>query len=604
LSSFSAGILSLKAFPLLDLRSRLCSRGRVISGRRLRVSMGCGASTAKYAPARGKDAAAERSPLVKCFTRGSLIVENTTGWVLDFYDSQERVGKGGFGSVRRVTNKDTGRDRALKTLRKKRTKRKSVEEEIAVMKLLDHPHVIRIYEVFEDHLNYYLLMDFCHGGELLDFVTRQLDAGNNAETQAAIAMEQIFRGVVYMHNAHICHRDLKLENFLLLNKGDDLAQCVVKIADFGLAHRFQDGEIMTDAVGTPAYMAPQVFLGRYDKACDLWSCGVTIYLMLCGRRPFVGKSTRQTKAAVMEGAVVFRTEEWEGISAEATDMVNRLLAYDPTMRLSAEQALTHPWVHSGAAAVPQALLAGGQLKRMREFCQLNSLKQAALYIIASRLHDGEIQQLKDIFMSMDENGDGTVALSELKAGLVHLGKQGAHLEELMMGLDINGSECIDYTEFLAACLDEKHFREEGICWTAFRYFDKDGDGVISKEEIAQVLSDGGLQTVDMDAVNKVMNDVDANNDGFIDFDEFMRMMRGDSSRTRSIFSDSTRNSSKSSSGKENHSHAMVHKISANHIYQEPEVSHRVDRAAKHTSICQAEMHESWRHIDPKLASVR
>merc|ERR1719162_1725615 len=140
------------------------------------------------------------------------------------------------------------------------------KQEIAIMKMMDHPDIIKLFETFEDHRNIYLIMELCSGGELFD---RIIDAGHFTEVQAAVLMQQIFRAIYYMHENKVCHRDLKPENFLFASK-DPIEKCLLKIIDFGLSCVYTADQVLTTKAGTPYYLAPQVLAGKYDQLSDMW----------------------------------------------------------------------------------------------------------------------------------------------------------------------------------------------------------------------------------------------------------------------------------------------------------------------------------------------
>merc|ERR1719334_1449185 len=149
---------------------------------------------------------------------------------------------------------------------------------------MDHPNIIKLFETFEDHRNIYLVMELCSGGELFD---RIIATGHFSEKEAAVLMQQIIRAVYYMHENSICHRDLKPENFLFMTK-DPIESNYLKIIDFGLSCKFSPDKVMETKAGTPYYVAPQVLSGKYDHQSDIWSCGVIMYVLLCGYPPFFG----------------------------------------------------------------------------------------------------------------------------------------------------------------------------------------------------------------------------------------------------------------------------------------------------------------------------
>merc|ERR1719159_250133 len=243
--------------------------------------MGCGGSSAKGAegtnaakPAGGASAKAEAKsgsstskPIQKDGTasgglkHSNFIVDNG-GKITEFYDiDKKKLGEGSYGAVSKCTSKATGVTRAVKSISKAQMKNLDrFKQEIAIMKIMDHPNIIKLYESFEDHRNIYLIMELCTGGELFD---RIIDSGHFTEVQAAVVMQNMFRAIFYMHENHICHRDLKPENFLFTTK-ENIEKTHLKVIDFGLACKFTDGQVLTTKAGTPYYVAPQVLAGKYD----------------------------------------------------------------------------------------------------------------------------------------------------------------------------------------------------------------------------------------------------------------------------------------------------------------------------------------------------
>jgi serine/threonine protein kinase len=196
----------------------------------------------------------------------------------------------------------------------------------------------------------HLVTDLCEGGELFDRIVEMSAADNGAacfpEAEAAMILHQILEGIRYMHRHDVAHRDIKPENILFKDAdGGGSASSKVEIIDFGLSRKHRAGEQpMSSIVGTPYYIAPEVLRKRYTKSCDLWSVGIISYIMLCGYPPFNGDSAEQTHKAVLRGRYCFPAEEWRDASPEAMDFVHRLLQYEPRSRMTAEQALNHPWM--------------------------------------------------------------------------------------------------------------------------------------------------------------------------------------------------------------------------------------------------------------------
>merc|ERR1719220_2049993 len=287
------------------------------------------------------------------------------------------------------------------------------KQEIAIMKLMDHPNIIKLHESFEDHRNIYLVMELVAGGELFD---RIIEAGHFTEQQAAILMQQIIRAIYYMHESHVCHRDLKPENFLFVTK-DPIDKSLLKIIDFGLSCKFEPAQVLTTKAGTPYYVAPQVLAGKYDQLSDLWSVGVIMYVLLCGYPPFFGETDAEVLSKVRLGNFSFNQADWKNVSEDAKTLIRMLLKMNPRDRYTAEQALNHDWIKNKAPKAKNVALQENFVDNLRGFRSQNKLKKAALQIIAGQLDNSQIKALRETFMALDHNGDGLLTANELKEGL-------------------------------------------------------------------------------------------------------------------------------------------------------------------------------------------
>jgi len=454
-----------------------------------------------------------------------FIIDNKNWKIQDAYEfDKKKIGQGSYGSVCKAKNKATNQVRAVKTISKSRMKNlERFRLEIAIMKMMDHPGIIKLFETFEDARYIYLVMELCSGGELFD---RIIDAGHFTESDAAIVMQQMIRAIYYMHENKVCHRDVKPENFLFYTR-EPIAKNILKKIDFGLACKFEAGKDLTTKAGTPYYVAPQVLQGKYDQACDLWSAGVIMFVLLCGYPPFYGDTDAQVLQKVRRGEFTFVKEDWKSISVDAKDLITNLLKMDPTARFTAGQALTHPWVKDHAPQATHVNLQESFVDKLRNFRSANILKKAALHIIAGQLNEGQLQQLRAMFSSLDKDQNGCLTISEIREGLAKSGITDiADLQQIMEQIDSDGSGEIDYTEFLAATLDRKLYLQEDVCWSAFRVFDRNGDGKISHEELKLVLNDDGVQGVaGAETIAALLKEADSNGDGQIDFQEFMAVMK-------------------------------------------------------------------------------
>ncbi|CDI75549.1 CAM kinase, CDPK family, putative [Eimeria praecox] len=405
------------------------------------------------------------------FKREGFIL-SFVGPLTDSYDVEPRkLGQGTYGSVCRAVNKSTKTVRAVKTISKSKVRNvKRFKQEISIMKSLDHPNIIKLFETFEDHKNVYLVMELCRGGELFD---RIIEQGYFSEAYACSLMRCILAALFYLHRHGIVHRDLKPENFMFLDKGKDAP---FKIIDFGLATRFSNNSYMSTRAGTPFYVAPQVLQGKYTYKCDMWSAGVILYILLCGYPPFHGENDAEILARVKVGRYKFNEQDWKGVSNEAKDLVRKLMAFDPHQRLSAEQALNHPWIkHFSSAPNPAA---DAPFSRT----MLDHFREDVCWAA---------------FRVFDLDGNGRISAQDLAHVLLNTDVQSVFPSPASPGHENPAPHPPTPVD------DEAH--REG----------QKGTNDLSPQE----------KHHQMQQIKSIIREVDRNGDGEIDFDEFMDMMR-------------------------------------------------------------------------------
>ncbi|KAL8090134.1 hypothetical protein AgCh_039563 [Apium graveolens] len=343
------------------------------------------------------------------------ILGHATANIRDLYTLGRKLGQGQFGTTYLSTENSTGIEYACKSIAKRKLLSKEdvedVRREIQIMHhLAGHTNIVTIKGAYEDHLYVHIVMELCNGGELFD---RIIHRGHYSERNAAELTKIIVGVVEACHSLGVMHRDLKPENFLLVNKDDDFS---LKAIDFGLSVFFKPGQIFTDVVGSPYYVAPEVLLKHYGKESDVWTAGVILYILLSGVPPFWAETQQGIFDAVLKGHIDFESDPWPLISDSAKDLIRKMLCKRPSDRLTAPQVLSHPWICENGVA-PDRSLDPAVLSRLKNFSAMNKLKKMALRVIAESLSEEEIAGLKEMFKAMDTDNSGAITFDELKVGL-------------------------------------------------------------------------------------------------------------------------------------------------------------------------------------------
>ena len=456
------------------------------------------------------------------FARENFVGE-VEGKLLDKYDVLKQLGKGGYGKVYEVKNKKTGEIRACKHLSKLNVKDlDKFRREIEIMKKMDHPNIIQIYEVFESERSLYIIMEECKGGEIFDRIIEHIQNKQMySEKDAANIFQQVMSCIQYCHNKNICHRDLKPENILYLNPGSEKDN-LIKVIDFGLS---QACDRLKTKVGTAYYVSPEILNGNYTHLCDIWSAGVILYILLSGDPPFNGPNDSAIYQKVAQMKYTFPENKWKNVSNEAKDLISHMLVPEKE-RYTASQVLEHNWFKN-AKDVPLSDIEFNDKNLFMNFVKGSFIKKMGLMFIASRLDENEINNLKNVFSGFDTSKDGQISFEELKKGLMSMKSNKMNEEEIRESfdaIDVDQNGKIDYTEFIAATMDEANFYKHERLLEAFESFDKDGSGQISKDELLATLK---AEKCHEKEIEKYINAVDKDKNGKISKEEFMALMKED-----------------------------------------------------------------------------
>jgi len=427
------------------------------------------------------------------------------------------LGKGYNGAVYLAKRRDTGEEYAVKPFKLSginREKRDELESECEIFLGMDHPHVARLTDVYEQPEVLNLVMECMSGGEVFK---RVLKEKRFTEKDACDTAWQMLLALNYLHQANVVHRDIKLENFLYEKEGSKH----LKLIDFGFSKIWKPNTKMQLSCGTLSYVAPEVLGKSYGSKCDMWSLGVTVFILLFGYMPFSGSEETQVRL-IRQGRYSRKEREWKKVSSEAQHFVESLLVVDPTARLSAAQALETPWikkrddVFTRDHEIDQATV-----DALSSFAQASHFRRAAMNMMAWSLTNEERAQVRDAFIEMDTDRSGTISLSEFKKVMLdkfHVDDE--HASAAFEAIDYNNQDEIHYSEFLAAMAGCRIKMHDDLILKTFKRFDVDNSGYISGGNLKTVLGDAFEQS----EVERILAEIGMANDGQISYDEFFAYM--------------------------------------------------------------------------------
>ncbi|CAN6300795.1 unnamed protein product [Urochloa humidicola] len=450
------------------------------------------------------------------------------------YELGREVGRGHFGytcAAKAKKGELKGEDVAVKVIPKaKMTTAIAIEDvrrEVRILSSLSgHSNLVQFYDAFEDEENVYVVMELCKGGELLDRILAR--GGKYSEEDAKVVIHQILSFASFCHLQGVVHRDLKPENFLFMTKDDNSA---LKVIDFGLSDFVKPDERLNDIVGSAYYVAPEVLHRSYGTEADMWSIGVIAYILLCGSRPFWARTESGIFRAVLKADPNFDEIPWPTLSAEAKDFVRRLLNKDYRKRMTAAQALCHPWIRGTQEVKINLDMIIYRL--MRAYISSSSLRKAALRALAKTLTIDQLFYLREQFTLLGPNKSGHISLQNMKTALMK-NSSGAMNDSRVV--DFVNSICnipygkFDFEEFAASAISV--YQMEGMeTWKqharqAYELFDKEGNRPIVIEELASELGLGPSVPLHV-----VLQDWIKHPDGKLSFLGFTKLLHGVSSRT-------------------------------------------------------------------------
>lgn len=447
------------------------------------------------------------------------------------YEFKEIIGEGSFGKVHKAQHRRTGILRAVKEIPHTGTADEDFELELKALQALDHPHIVEVIEYFDDISSFFLVMELCTGPDIFTYVLDQMDSpegdGFVPESEISVLLRQCLKSVLCCHAHGFVHRDLNAKNFMIT--GDDRT---VKLIDFGLATRFygylpQDQYI--EIAGTSHYMAPEMMIsGKYSPAVDMWSLGVLLYVCLTGLMLLPKDDDRKKhllgKKAYVEKKLEKCTQlQKRACSAQARDLLRMMLKYDPAERISASEALSHPFIlkhcheYLGGAVAATTQLDETVIDKLRSFAKAPRLKKVAqLFMAHLAEHDAELLAARHNFRTLDQSGDGEITREELEAGLLAAGiDPPTDMAEIFDGCCAHPAGKLHFVEFLACTMPESLI-DERLCHEAFSLLDPESKGRLAAEDLQAVCR------FDWERCRKMVQQAKSVDDGtnYFDFDDF------------------------------------------------------------------------------------
>ncbi|GAX75727.1 hypothetical protein CEUSTIGMA_g3170.t1 [Chlamydomonas eustigma] len=439
---------------------------------------------------------------------------------------EKELRRGTIAIAHRVRDKETKQVYVSKTTAKAKLESKEdlkeIQRELKIFKHVSgHENICKFVQNYEDQHSLHIIVEECSGGDLFERLQKEKMFD---EQLAARAIHAVASMILHCHSMNVVHRDIRPEVFMF---SSTVPEAPLKAVDFRYAKFWKKGLNLDEVVGCPHYVAPDMLCGSYGPEVDIWGCGVLLYVLLAGYTPFDGKTDNEIFEQILSCPLDLKSAPWPKISKSAKDLIRKMLTRDPKRRIHVDQVLHHPWLKEQIDVVssePQVLV------RMREFTNYNKLKKEAAMILAKATPEDHLEGLRHLFASIDTDSSGHISVEEMRRSLKHKGALMGQTEvsKIMNKLDLDGDQRVDYSEFTAATLrlteiGLSDLESQGLMLKAFNHFDQHEQGYLTKEDVKNQLQLAGMEVTAKD-LDQIMAEVDLNEDGKIDFNEFCQMI--------------------------------------------------------------------------------
>jgi calcium-dependent protein kinase len=457
------------------------------------------------------------------------------------------LGEGGTCTVQLVVEQATGLEYALKILRKTGHSREDDAQkdlylrETSVLSLVKHHNILNLVSNFEEKNAFLIVTDYCKGGELFDRVIQ----GKFSERRASTLCLMMCLALEHCHDKNVIHRDIKPENYVFDTPEEDSN---MKLIDFGYARQVPENQVVKDVCGSTYYVAPEVLkqhetrTGKTWKCSDMWSVGIIAFLMCTGRVPFNGPSEQDIANKIVRGTYKWPSSykrEAFHLSDEAKDFVDRILVPRPDKRLTAKEAMEHPWIKNNAD-VPDEPFPEHIISALKSFVESSKLKNAVARMLAKRMRPTDVEQVQRLFKKFDKDGNGRLDPQEMREMMREV--HGAQNDEeadamgkkLVSAVDDDGDGHLNVQE-LSTAVALGHAGKKEVIETTFHEFDEDGDGLISVDELRVGMNSfeysyNVMMQMDDKRAQELISEVDKNGDGRIGMEEWIMAMQNEATR--------------------------------------------------------------------------